>query len=211
MKSLTKNTSKKNLASYRLLLVLVAVLGLQLGACVGIDDDSDDTGRSESSQTASQNSTDRSDNNSASQTDSNSPTNNNPANPSTSSNPSNSDPVSETPSEPTATGYCPSHTFVGDIGGVQAVATVQWSTEPSFDPRSPILGETYIQVAGEIQSGQFYYTFTAELYGPTGYGDMLDHYDGASFRIQLDVMTDGFYLTANPFGDPAIYAFACQP
>ncbi len=106
--------------------------------------------------------------------------------------------------------YCPNNVFVGNIGGVQATANVQWSTQPSFTPSSPILGESYIQMAGEITSGQFYYTFTAELYNPTGYGDMLDYADGSTFRIQIDLIADGFYLTANPFGDPATYQFLCQ-
>lgn len=106
--------------------------------------------------------------------------------------------------------YCPTNVFVGDISGVQATANVQWSTQPSFTPSSPILGESYIQMAGEITSGQFYYTFTAELYNPTGYGDMLDHADGSTFRIQIDLIANGFYLTANPFGDPATYQFLCQ-
>jgi hypothetical protein len=107
-------------------------------------------------------------------------------------------------------GYCPGNVFVGTISGLDATANVQWSQQPSFTPTSPILGESYIQMVGEITSGQFYYTFIAELYSPTGYGDMVDYVGGTTFRIRIDLIADGFILTANPFGDPAVYQFLCR-
>ena len=96
-------------------------------------------------------------------------------------------------------GNCPSNTYTGEINGVQATARVTVEPLPSY---------TYVE--GEVTSGQFYYTFTADLPGDRGWGDMVDHSDGSIFRIQIDVVGDGFYLTTNPFLAPTTYIFSCQ-
>jgi Ca2+-binding RTX toxin-like protein len=91
--------------------------------------------------------------------------------------------------------------YVGDIGGASASASV------SFEP----LPE-YTLMAGEVRSGGFVYTFTADLVGSAGYGDMLDHQDNARFRIHIELTQDGFTLTSNPLGPgtPTRYFFTRQ-
>ena len=107
--------------------------------------------------------------------------------------------------------FCPAGTFVGDIQGIEATARVQWTEQTSYDPSSPVPNETYTLVGGEIQSGPYYYTFKADLYGMSGFGDMVDHTDNSQFRIRVDVGDQGFVLTVNPFADAIQYSFACAP
>ena len=63
--------------------------------------------------------------------------------------------------------------------------------------------------AGEIRSNNYQYTFTADIYGDAGYGDMVTHYDNRRVRIKIQSVTNGFSLTVNPFGpgSPSTYDF----
>jgi len=91
--------------------------------------------------------------------------------------------------------------YVGDIDGTRAVANV------SFEPL-----REYTVMAGEIRGSNFYYTFKADIVGESGYGDILDHSDNSRFRIKIDLTSDGFTLTSNPFGPgtPTTYYFRRQ-
>ena len=94
---------------------------------------------------------------------------------------------------------CAGNTFSGDIGGVQATAVL---TFEEF--------RDYTLWSGQINSGPYVYTFTADVIGDRGWGDMVDHFDNSRFRIQIDVLPDGFLLTSNPFLQPTTYTFVCQ-
>lgn len=104
----------------------------------------------------------------------------------------------ENPNETTGLG---NGNYVGDLNGSRAVANV------SFEPL-----REYTIMAGEIRSNEAYYTFTADIVGTSGYGDILDHADGSRFRIKIDLMADGFILTSNPLGPgtPTSYRFVKQ-
>jgi hypothetical protein len=88
--------------------------------------------------------------------------------------------------------------YRGSIHGAPATASV------SFEP----LKESTL-MSGEIRSAQYRYTFTADLFGSSGYGDMVAHADNSRFRIKIDLTTDGFQLTSNPQGPgtPSTYSF----
>jgi len=107
-------------------------------------------------------------------------------------------------------GNCFAGELVGDVGGVQATARVTFEQLPCSGCVDPTA--TYLVMAGEIVSGAFYYTFTADVYGASGYGDMLDYADGSTFRIRIDLAGDGFALTTNPFEGlyTTTYVFTCQ-
>jgi hypothetical protein len=94
-----------------------------------------------------------------------------------------------------------STSFVGDIHGARALAAV--SFERLYN---------YVLMAGQIRSGQFFYTFRTELVGASGFGEMLNHLDGQRFQIRIDLMPAGFALTSNPFGPgmPTTYYFKRQ-
>ena len=91
--------------------------------------------------------------------------------------------------------------YVGDLHGSKAVANV------SFEPL-----REYTIMSGEIRSNEAYYTFTADIVGTSGYGDILDHRDGSRFQIKIDITSDGFTLTSNPLGPgtPTSYRFVKQ-
>lgn len=107
-------------------------------------------------------------------------------------------------------GRCASGTYLSDFGGLPARATVSVERRPvvSYDPLA--VGGEYLLVAGEIRSQTAYYSFTAELYGNRGWGDMVDVLKNERFRIQIDLTVNGFILTANPFGGPASYQLTCE-
>ena len=88
--------------------------------------------------------------------------------------------------------------YVGEINGAKAFATITY--EKVFD---------YVVMAGRIQSGQYVYTFKADIVGTAGYGDLLDHSTQSRLRIHIQHTNDGFVLTANPFGPgaPSKYYF----
>lgn len=92
-------------------------------------------------------------------------------------------------------------TYVGTINGARATARV------SFEPLPH-----YTIMAGDITSSQFYYTFSADIVGNSGYGDMLLHADNSRFLARFDVSGNGFTLTSNPFGpgNPTSYDFVRQ-
>jgi hypothetical protein len=88
--------------------------------------------------------------------------------------------------------------YVGTINGAQAVARV------SFEPL-----REYTIMSGEIRSNKFYYTFTSDIVGTEGYGDIVDHQQNTRFRIKIELTQNGFVLTANPLGpgNPTVYNF----
>jgi len=96
-------------------------------------------------------------------------------------------------------GDCATNTYVGDLHGAQATARLVIEPLPNY---------TYVE--GEISSDFAYYTFTAEIIGDRGWGDMLDHLTLERFRVQFDVAPNGFYLTSNPFLAPTTYIFTCN-
>jgi hypothetical protein len=91
--------------------------------------------------------------------------------------------------------------YIGDINGARAVAKV------SFEPL-----REYTIMSGEIRSNDFYYTFTADIVGESGYGDIVDHNGNTRFRIKIDLTKNGFVLTSNPLGPgtPTSYNFVRQ-
>ena len=103
------------------------------------------------------------------------------------------------PNNLSGTTDAPCGTYVGDINGVEATATISIEQLPE-----------YVLMSGEITSGTFYYTFTADIIADRGWGDMVDHFDGSRFRVRIDVAADGFLLTANPFLAPTTYSFSCR-
>lgn len=123
-------------------------------------------------------------------------------------------PVAPEPNTPTAppaqatapVGGCNNGRYVGDLDGIQAQANLQ------FEFVQPDAITQALYIGGEVNSGVAYYTFTAEIRnGSRGWGDMVDHSDGSRFQIQIDLYTDGFLLTANPFGPgPTQYVFTCH-
>jgi hypothetical protein len=87
--------------------------------------------------------------------------------------------------------------FSADLHGLPAVATVEFEQLYS-----------YTVMAGEISSAQASYSFSADIYGDGGYGDMVDRVAGGSFRIQIQNLSEaGFVLIANPFQGPTSYIF----
>jgi|GEM_PF-2876439 len=102
------------------------------------------------------------------------------------------------PESPNGNQGTPSGSYVGNINGAEAVANV------SFEPL-----REYTIMSGEIRSSNFYYTFTADIVGSSGYGDITSHNDNERFRIKIDLTQDGFILTSNPFGPgtPSSYKF----
>jgi hypothetical protein len=70
----------------------------------------------------------------------------------------------------------------------------------------------YTLMAGEVRSPAGYYTFTADLVGTSGYGEMLDHGQNQRFKVKIDLTQGGFTLTSNPFGPgtPTAYHFRKQ-
>jgi len=88
--------------------------------------------------------------------------------------------------------------YVGDIQGAPALATV------SFEQL-----RDYVSMSGQIQSGQFSYTFSAELVGASGFGEIVSHAEGTRFQIRIDLTPTGFALTSNPLGPgmPTTYYF----
>src|SRR5262245_36944511 len=94
-------------------------------------------------------------------------------------------------------------TYMGDIGGAPAIAQVSY--EPLRD---------HALFSGEIRKGPYVYTFTSEIVGDGGYGDMLNQASGERFRIAiLNLSAGGFMLIANPFegtGQTAYYFHRSQ-
>lgn len=88
--------------------------------------------------------------------------------------------------------------YIGDINGAEAVARV------TFEPL-----REYTIMSGEIRSNNFRYTFTADIVGTSGYGDIVDHNENTRFRIKIDLTRNGFNLTSNPLGPgtPTTYTF----
>lgn len=109
--------------------------------------------------------------------------------------------------------WCPSSTFVGDLQGVQATVTAQFSVSPNFHAASGTFDGKYIQMGGELVSPNAYYVFYADLYPYAGYGDMIDGASGESFRIYVELKADGFWLVSNPFEGlySTTYEFLCAP
>jgi hypothetical protein len=79
--------------------------------------------------------------------------------------------------------------YGGDIHGARALAAV--SFERLYN---------YVAMSGQIRSGQFLYTFRAELVGYSGFGEIVSHVEGTRFQIKIDLTPTGFALTSNPFG-----------
>jgi hypothetical protein len=88
--------------------------------------------------------------------------------------------------------------LVGDLGGLQANARVSIELLPE-----------YAVMAGDIQSANAYYTFTSDIVGTSGYGDMTDGYTGERFRVHFELYAEGFILTSNPLQSPTNYIFTC--
>src|SRR5437764_13271206 len=79
--------------------------------------------------------------------------------------------------------------YVADIHGARADARV------SYEPL-----REYTLMGGEIRSNGIYYTFTADLVGASGFGDMVNHTHNERFRVKIDLTREGLNLTTNPFG-----------
>jgi hypothetical protein len=88
--------------------------------------------------------------------------------------------------------------FVGDVNGERADAAV--SLERMRE---------YVLAAGRIQSRSALYGFTADIYGDSGFGTILDYGNGSRWQIKIQVVADGFALISNPLGPgtPTTYYF----
>lgn len=88
--------------------------------------------------------------------------------------------------------------FVGDLQGVRADAVVAFEPLPD-----------YVRAAGLIQSKSAKYSFTADLYGDSGFGTILDLGAGTRWQIKIQLFKKGFALISNPFGpgSPTTYYF----
>ena len=89
-----------------------------------------------------------------------------------------------------------SNRFVSSFNGAEAVATVGYDRGYNNDVMS-----------GTIQSGGYTYTFSADIVGTSGYGELVDYASYDRMTVHLDLYSNGFYLTINPFGHPATYFF----
>ncbi len=133
-----------------------------------------------------------------------------------------SDPNTAPP--PEAAGSCAQGMLYGDINGAEAIAYVSLevmsqvyfvSTEQAWTANYGD-GSQYILFAGQIQSGPYTYYFSADIYGGSGYGDIVFANDGSRMRIRIDLYTRGFIMAVNVFeGDCgasgcAQYAFVCR-
>jgi hypothetical protein len=67
----------------------------------------------------------------------------------------------------------------------------------------------YTLVSGQIKSARFTYSFTADVYGESGFGTMTDRAAGTRFPIKLIFSQAGFTLISNPLGPgtPTPYEF----
>ncbi|TWT46295.1 hypothetical protein RAS1_27480 [Phycisphaerae bacterium RAS1] len=110
----------------------------------------------------------------------------------------------------TVGGNCPGGVYAGDIGGVQATANVQYEQLPCSSCVEP--GATYLATAGTVDSGVAQYSFTADIIGTSGYGDMVNLNANERFRIRIDLTSTGFLLTSNPFEGlvETTYTFNCR-
>ena len=88
--------------------------------------------------------------------------------------------------------------FVGEINGARADAVVTFEQV-----------RDYVIMSGEIRSNSFKYTFTADIYGDSGFGEIVSHSENTRFRIKIQYTSNGFALTSNPFGPgtPSTYYF----
>ena len=88
--------------------------------------------------------------------------------------------------------------FVGDLQGLRADAVVSFERLPE-----------YVLAAGVIQSRTAKYTFTADIYGDSGFGTIVDHRGGARWQIKIQLFNKGFALISNPLGpgSPSAYYF----
>jgi hypothetical protein len=64
--------------------------------------------------------------------------------------------------------------YIADLHGAPATADITFQQLYS-----------YVLMSGEIRSTQGTYTFRADIYGDSGYGDMVDVYQRERFRIQI--------------------------
>lgn len=120
---------------------------------------------------------------------------------------------------PALAGSCAQGILYGDINGAEATATVEVSTltQVMGEAAGTIYsGTTYVVFAGEIHSGPYGYVFSADIYGASGFGDMVSYADGSRFRIRVDLYPDGFLLATGVFESDCgaagcgQYVFACR-
>ncbi len=121
----------------------------------------------------------------------------------------------------TLPGSCAQGMLFGDINGLEATAFVsadvlRQGLGVSLDPSEVFVGNAYIRFAGEIRSGPYSYIFAADIYGASGFGDMVSYADGSSFRIRIDLQPNGFLLATGVFEDDCggtgcgQYLFTCR-
>lgn len=120
---------------------------------------------------------------------------------------------------PQLAGSCAQGVLYGDINGAEATAIVEVSTltQVMGEAAGTIYsGATYVVFAGEIHSGPYAYIFSADIFGSSGYGDMVSYADGSSFRIRVDLYPDGFLLATGVFESDCgaagcgQYVFTCR-
>jgi hypothetical protein len=80
-------------------------------------------------------------------------------------------------------------TFIGDLHGAQAVATVSFEAP-----------HRYVLMSGQIRSRQAAYLFRVDPVGTSGFGEAVSLGDGQRIPIKDALLPAGFALTANPFG-----------
>jgi len=121
-----------------------------------------------------------------------------------------------------SSGSCTQGLFYGEINGLAATAQVEMEllrqVNTLEDPRNWTLygGDAYVLFSGAIRSGPYAYVFTADVYGASGFGELVSNADGSTIRIRIDLFRGGFAIATNVFeGDCgergcAQYLFACQ-
>lgn len=90
--------------------------------------------------------------------------------------------------------------YVGMMNGEQGTANV------TFEKL-----KDYVSMAGTIVSPHASYTFSAQIVGDSGYGDITEN-NATTFRIKIDLTASGFNLTSNPLegGGSSTYVFTKQ-
>jgi hypothetical protein len=98
------------------------------------------------------------------------------------------------------------HTFQGEINGVPTQVLVATELLPRLvvtpGTQNIWVGTAgqYFLLAGQVVNDYAAYAFTADIAnGLNGYGDMVDLVTGDRLRIRIDLFTQGFVLSTNPF------------
>ena len=95
------------------------------------------------------------------------------------------------------------YSYLVDLHGETGHADVDWD----------VINSEWVVMSGQITSPTAHYSFQGDITGPAldrGWVDVVDLDTNDRFRAQIDMIPDGFILTANPFGAATSYEFTCK-